>query len=233
MTQESQTETLTLTGTLYDTWNICHHKRLAIAIRYDTKVRLECSERIVRNLRLCRRHRREQCRLSGIREANKTYIGKQLQLKSHSHLLHRFARLRKTWSLTCRRCKVHIAKTTASALEQSHQLAVLHYIAEKLTGLGIIGHCTARHINDLALAIGTCTLVDATVLTIAGKDVTLVLKVKQSPVVPVSTQDYITTFSAISAVRTTVWYIFCTMQVRHTTATTTRTAHNLYIIYEI
>ena len=128
---------------------------------------------------------------------------------------------------------MNIAKTSTPAFQQSDKLTILHNIAQKLTSLCIIRNCTAWNIHNLAFTIGTGTFIDTAILPITGEDVTLIFKVQQCPVVAVTTKDNIATLTSITTIGSTVGYIFCTMKVRHTTASTTRTAHNLYIIDKI
>ena len=75
MAEEAESETFSRTGSLDDTWDIGHHKRLAVAIGYDTEVRLQGCKRIIGNLGLGRRYGSQQGGLSGIGESNKAYIG--------------------------------------------------------------------------------------------------------------------------------------------------------------
>ena len=128
---------------------------------------------------------------------------------------------------------MHISKTTSATLEQSNQLTILHNIAKKFTGFGIISNGSAWHIDYLAFAIGASTFIYAAILTISGKNMTLILKMKQCPVITVTTQDDITTLAAVTTIGTAIRYILCTMQVSHSATSATRTAHNLYIIDKI
>jgi hypothetical protein len=62
---------------------------------------------------------------------------------------------------------------------------------------------------------------------------TLILEMEKSPIISVSSQDYITALTAVTTVGTAVRDILGTMQVCHTAATTTRTTHYLHIIDKI
>ena len=128
---------------------------------------------------------------------------------------------------------MHISQTATASLKQSHKLTIFHDITQELSGLSIISHCTTWHINNLTFSVSSRTFVDTTILTITGKYVALVFKMEQSPIITVSTQDDITTLSTITTIGTAIGYIFSTMQVSHSTAATTRTTHNLYIINKV
>jgi hypothetical protein len=116
---------------------------------------------------------------------------------------------------------MYIAKTATSTLEQGNQLTILHDIAKKLSGLGIVCYSTAWYINNLTFTIGTRTLVDTTILAVTGKDVALVFEVQQCPIVAVSAQDDVTTLTTVATIGTTIGNIFCTMQVSHSAASAT------------
>ena len=112
--------------------------------------------------------------LSKLEQAYKANVGKEFEFKGNGHLAHRLAGLRKAWCLARWGCKVNIAQASAAAFEQSDKLAVLHNIAKELPCFGVICYGTTGHINYFAFAVGTCTLVYAAVLPVAGKHVALV-----------------------------------------------------------
>ena len=76
MTQETESQTFTLTGSLDNSRNVRHYKRFPIMIGNDTQIRFECRKRIIGNLRFGSRNGRKQGRLSRIRESYQTDVGK-------------------------------------------------------------------------------------------------------------------------------------------------------------
>ena len=71
------------------------------------------------------------------------------------------------------------------------------------------------------------------IASVSGEDVTIILQVKQRPIVAVSAQDNVTTTSAIASVRTTIGHILGTVHVHGATPTFTRAAINLHIVNKV
>ena len=76
-------------------------------------------------------------------------------------------------------------------------------------------------------------LVLATVATMLGKDVSLVLQVEQRPVVMVAAQDDAATLAAVAAVRPAIRIVLHVAQVHGASAALARAAQNLHIVNEI
>lgn len=125
----------------------------SVAIGHDTQIGLQCCEGIVGDFRFCRRHSREQCRLSGIGEAYQTDVRQQFQLHDNRHFLHRFARLCEAGSLTGGGFEVPVTQSAASAFQQNDFLTMLGYIADVFTGFGIVHYRAAGHFDYFILSV--------------------------------------------------------------------------------
>ena len=77
------------------------------------------------------------------------------------------------------------------------------------------------------------TLVFATVATVLGEDMSLVLQVQQSPIVMVATQENAATLTTVTTIRTAVGIVFHMFQVHRAPATLSRAAHDLHVVNEI
>ena len=77
------------------------------------------------------------------------------------------------------------------------------------------------------------TLITATISTMLGEEVALILEVQQRPVVMVAAEIDASSTSAVATVRTAVKLVLYVAQVHGALATLTRAALYLYVVYEI
>ena len=77
------------------------------------------------------------------------------------------------------------------------------------------------------------TLITATISTMLGKEVALILEVQQRPVVMVAAEIDASSTSAVATVRSAVGHVLGTAHVCGTSAALTRAALYLYVVYEI
>ncbi len=128
-------------GALDQSRNVSHNVALLmrrLADRDDTEVRLERCKWIIRDLGFRRRDARDQRRLADVWIANETNVCKHLQLESVCALLARPAQLMLAWSLMCRRGKVLVAASAASAFGNYDALIGPGKIVHKLACLGVV-----------------------------------------------------------------------------------------------
>jgi NAD/NADP transhydrogenase beta subunit len=111
---------------------------------------------------------------------------------------------------------VPVAQATAAALQEHHFLAVLGDITQVFTGLGIVSHCAAGHLDNLVLAILAEAFGLGAIATVGGEHMTVVLQMKQRPIVAVATQDDMTSSTAIATVGAAVGHILLSSHVRGT-----------------
>ena len=82
----------------------------------NTKVRVQCCEMIVGNLRLGVGNAGEKCRFTHVREADKSYVGDYLELKAHRKLLRLLSRLCVLRNLHGRCCVPLVASAASAAI---------------------------------------------------------------------------------------------------------------------
>ena len=175
MSQEPQSESLTLTCSLDDARYVSHNKRLVVVVGNDAETWLKGGKRIIGNLRTRTGECRQQCGLTSVGETNKTNIGKELQLHDDGTLLHRLARLCEARCLIGGRTELEVAQSTPTTFQQYHLLSVVSDITDVFSSLGIIYHGTARYVYILVLAICAMTFVTPAIAAMLCKDVPLIL----------------------------------------------------------
>ena len=178
MPEETQAQALALGGTLYDTRDVGHDKRLAVSIAHNAQRGLHRGERIVGNLRAGVAQCADQRRLARIGEAHQTDVGQQLEFQDDGHLLHRLAGLCIAWCLVGSRAELEVAQSAAPALQEQHLLTVVGHVADILARLGIIDHGAAGHVDIHVLAVGAVAFVLAAVAAVLCKDMALVFQVQ-------------------------------------------------------
>src|SRR5436190_36843 len=123
MPQKLDTETGARVRPLDQARNIGDYECLVILDLHDPEIRLQRCKRVVGDLRLRRRNARDQRRLAGVRKADETDVGKQLQLQAQPALFAGTARLMLGRSLMRRRGEAGVAATAASAARRDEALA--------------------------------------------------------------------------------------------------------------
>ena len=126
-----------------------------------------------------------------------------------------------------------VAHAASTALEEHHNLSVVGYVADVFTRFGIINDSATRNINVTVLAICSCASAWTSIATMSCKDVTLEAKMQQRPVVVIASQIDMTSSPTIATIWSAHGDILGTMHVHRTSATFTRTAANLHVIYEV
>ena len=233
MAQKAKSESTTFSRTLNDARNVGDDKRTVITIWHKTEVRLHSSKRIIGNLWLCCTHRTEKGRFTRIWKAYQTYVSKHLEFEHYLAFQCWLTRLCIAWSLIGRGAEMPVTQSATSSLEQHHFLVMLCDFAKVLAIFSIIDHSTHRHLDHSILSILAKRLVLCSRLSVGSEDMSLITQMEQSPIVTVAMQDDRTALASIAAIWTSLWDIFCAMQVRTATTALSRAAINSHIIYEI
>lgn len=231
--EESQTQSASLGSPLDDAGNVGHHEGTSVAIGHDAERGFEGSEGVVGYLGARVGERADQCRLTGIGEADQTDIGEELQFQDHHHFLHGLAGLGVARCLIGGGAELEIAQSAASAFEQHHDLSVFDDIAEIFTGFGIVGHGAGRHLDVAICAVAAVAAAFAAVAAIAGKDMAIVAQVEQRPVVAVAAQVDIASAPTIAAVGAAEGLVFGAVHVHRTAAALTGATVDFDVVYEI
>ena len=233
VTKEAKSQASALGSALDDARNVGHHEGLPVAIGHDAERGLHRREGIACNLRPRTRQGTEQRALSRIGKAHETHVGKQLEFQDNGSLLHRFAGLSIARSLIGRGREVLVAHAAPTALEEHHDLPVVGHVAEVFARLGIINDGAARDINVTVLAIGARASARTSVASMSCKDMTLEAKMQQSPVVVIPSQIDMASTPAVAAIWSAIGNILSAMHVHGASATLTRAATYLDVIYEV
>ena len=117
------------------------------------------------------------------------------------------------WCLIGGSAELEVAQSAASAFQQHYLLSVVGYVAYELTILGVIYHCSWRHVDVNVLAVGAVTFVSSAVAAMFSENMSLIAQVEQSPVVVVATQYDATALAAVATVGTAVRVVFHMAQV--------------------
>ena len=126
-----------------------------------------------------------------------------------------------------------VTQASSSAFEQHDTLTMLFHFGQKLARITIINDRSARHFDNLILAILTETATFATTTTIGRHDMLLVFQMQQRPQITIALKDDMSSTASITTVRTAFWHIFSAVKV-HTPGTSfARTAIDLNVIDEI
>ena len=204
-----------------------------VTITYDTQVRLQCRERIVRNLRLSRRYDRKQSRLSGIRKTYQPHICQQLQLQDDFAFLSRFARLSITGSLVGRCLEMPVALSATTTFQQHNFLSVFGHVADIFAGFGIIYYSSARHFDHPVFTVFPETALGTTAFAVRCHDMTFELQMQEGPVIPIATKIHMASSPSVASVGASFRNIFLTTKVRGPSSALSRAAIDLYVIYKV
>ena len=220
-------------STLDNAGDISHHKRAGVAIAHDAQIGFERGERIVGNLGLGSRYRRQQGGFARIGESHQTHVGKQFQLHNHLTLLARLAGLCIARGAVGRALEMPVAQSATAAFQQHHLLPVVGDVANKLARLGIEHGCSARHLDNAVLACLAKAAALATRHAVGGKHMALIFEVKQCPQVAVAAQNHAAAIAAVATIGSAFRNIFGTMKVCRTSAALSRTAQYFHIVNKI
>ena len=230
MAQETQSQSSSFGCTFDDTGYICHTKRLIIAVGHNTQLRCQSGERIIRYLWFSCANHRKQGGFTRIWETYQTYIRQHLELQNHIGFHTGLTRLCITRCLVGSSTEMPVAQSTFTTTEKDNLLLMFLYLAHKFARVAIVNYSATRHFDDFVLTIFSERARCTAATSVGGKDMFLILEVKQSPKVAVTTQDNMSPSSTISAIRSALWDILCAVEVHTTCTTLTRAAVYLYII---
>ena len=87
------------------------------------------------------------------------------------------------------------------------------HLADELTRLAVIDYRTARHLDDLVLAVLTERTALTALATVCRHDMLLVFQMQQGPQVTVAVQNDRTAFASVTAVRTAFGQVLGAMKV--------------------
>ena len=139
-------ETNSLVRAFEQSGNVDDNERFVIGDAHDAQLWFQRRERILRDFRPRRRHDREQCRLSGIGNADDTAIRQQPQLETERETFPGFAVFGKARRLPHTGREVLIAESAAPPACSEHAHSGLVQIGEKLLG-GVVARSKRDRTN--------------------------------------------------------------------------------------
>ena len=146
----------------------------------------------------------QKCRLSDIREAEKTYVRYQLELKDDFSFLRKAACLSKVRSLTDTALVMNIAASASAALCSNKLISVVAEILHQKSCLLIDDKSTDRHLDIQVLTLLAVAFSLHSVLAVLSLILPLVIEVHQSPEIAVGNKNNTAAVTAVAAVRTAV-----------------------------
>src|SRR5690606_9678981 len=146
---------------------------------HDTEVRMQRRERIVGDLRPRVADRSDQRRLAGVRQAEQSDVGKDLEFELQASLLARRARRALSRRAVRARLEVDVAPPALAALGQQLAFAVTDQIDEQLAAVLVEDLRADRHAQFDVLGSGAVLVGAATALAVAGLEPSLVTIVDQ------------------------------------------------------
>src|SRR5712692_271694 len=114
---------------------------------HHTKLRLECRERVVGDLRARRGEPRDERGFSGVGESDQAHIGEQLQLEPQPALFTRTPGLMLQRSLVRGRCETGVAPATPAAVGDQEPLARSGEVVQLFSRFRVVYHCADRRLE--------------------------------------------------------------------------------------
>jgi hypothetical protein len=199
---------------------------------HDAEVRLECRERVVRDLRRRSRDGGEQRRLAGVWQTDEPDVRDEPQLEPDPALLARLALLCVSRRLVCRGREVDVPQTATPPARGHDRLASRHEVRDQ-RACGIVVHGRARRdVEDqvvAGLAVPARALAPA-----AGRrsKVVPVLEVAQGRLARVDAQLDRRAATAITAVGAAARHVRLTPEGRGSVAAVAGTERDLHAVEE-
>ncbi len=229
--QERVAQALALGRTLDEARDVGEHE-LMVLEAHDTEVRFERGERVVRDLRLRRAHRRDERGLARVREADQRGVGEQLHLEAQPVLLAVLALLSEARRATRVRQEARVAAAPLPALGREVAVAVTHEVGEQLA----VTVTHARALGDGHLEVGPlCTMALLTTAVGARRRTTVrvVAKREQRRGVAIGTQIDVAARAAVAAAGTAFGDVRFTPERDSARATIAAAQVDLHLVDEV
>jgi hypothetical protein len=107
-----------------------------------------------------------------------------------------------------------VTLTATTAFQQDHFLSVVRHIAKVFSGFGVIHYRSAGYFDHFIRTVFSETTVLAARFAMTCHRMTVILQVKQCPVITVTAQDNMASSSTIAPIGTSVRTIFLAPHVR-------------------
>ena len=158
--------------------NVGEHE-LARVGAHHAELRVERGERIIGDLRLCRRHGGEERRLAGVRQPDETGVGDELEAQPDPALLALLPGIGVARRAIGRGLEVRVAEAAIAATRQHHAVADIDEIGDQ-GRVVLLKHLGAgRHLEHDGAAVGAGAVLAHAVMAALGLEVLLVAIVEQ------------------------------------------------------
>ena len=176
-----------------------------VTARRHAQIRDKRRERVVADLRSCRRDLRDERGLPRRRHAHKRRVGHELHLKLDPLLLRRLAQLGERGGAARGRDEVHVSAAADAAERHGDALAVVRKVGDKLARFlrfleVLVDHRAHGHLQDHVLAVGAAHARALAVRAALGLEVVLEAVVDQRRDAQVGLDDDVAAVTAVAAV---------------------------------
>ena len=162
---------------------------------------MQRGEGIVGDLRLCSADCGEESGFSGIRQANKSRVGNQLQAQADGALLARLAGIGVARGAIGGRLEMRVAEAAIAALGNRHVLADLREIRDQRLAVFFIDLCADWHFQHHILAVGAGAVLAHAIAAALCLEVLLITVVDQGVEAGDRLHHDVAALAAIAAVR--------------------------------
>ena len=208
MAKELYTQTYALACALHYTRYIRKDKIIAVFKLYNAEIRSKCSKVIIGYFGVGVCNHRKKCRLTYIGKSYKSDVGNKLKLQNDVIFLGFLSHFRISGSLSCRCGKVLISSSASSASDNDLFLSVFGYVRHNLVCRSFLYDRSLRNLDYKVFPVLTETVSFSAVLSRFCLIHSFVSEVHQSIHIFITDKNNASSFSAVSAVRTSVGYIF-------------------------
>ena len=191
--------------------NVGHHER-PILETHHAQIRFQGREGVIGDLRPRRRNPRYQSRFAGVREADQTHIGQELQLEPQPEIVAWPSGFVLRWSLVSRRRESRISSTAATALGHHESFTRSCEIVQQFASLGVVDDRPHRHRQLDGVTLATSSVRAFAVPAPFGLVFRIEPEMQQRVVVLACYHHYVSAPSAVAAARPPARNVFLTTE---------------------
>src|SRR5690349_17181050 len=183
--------------------NVGDDERAKVSEIDDAEMRFERRERIVRDLRTSRRHRRDESRLAGVGKTNQTDVCEQLQLQLQIKLFALASALMVARCTIRRGREVRVAKTTAATARSQPTVVGVTEVVKQIARCSVKDLCAHWHAHNQVGAGMARTIRALAMRTTLGHVLRVITQVQQCVQRRIGDENDVASATAIAARWTT------------------------------
>ena len=199
--QEADTQTCAFRSAFNQSWNIGNNEALFVVHSYHTQTWHQSGKRIIRHFRFSRRYRTNKGRFTRVWHPQHTDVSQQHQLQQQLTLITRRTVGFLPWCTVNGRFETGIAQTVPAALSNQQTLTVFSHIAHGFTSTLVDYTRTYRHFNCDVFTALTGTVAACAILTALCTERFFKTIIDKRVQVLVGFHPYVTTITAVAAIR--------------------------------